>query len=134
MSNYTSNPLKEKQYGYQSAFLSYRRFYDDKNFPKFFHRSGDFSIKEADVLTVTGYVMTQLKNGELQPQSPEHKHFLEVINGKKAAESIEEKIYVKYLQLIQEKQKIFPPVKNNVSKVSYINMDDDDFSYANDGY
>jgi len=111
MENYTGN---------MSAFLSDRRFFDAKNFPNLFHRSGDFTIKEADVLTATGYIMTLLCEGTMQPQCPEHDHFLDVVNGKQTATSLEEKTYLKYLQLIQEKEKYFPPVKNNVSKVPYI--------------
>jgi len=132
MENYTSNQLRGKEYGYRSVFLSDRRFYDDKNFPNFFHRSGDFTIKEADVLMATGYVMTQLKNGEMKPQSPEHKHFLEVINGKQVAESLEEKTYLKYLKLIQRKDKIFSLGKNKISNVPF--FEDNDRFNGSKGY
>ena len=115
-----------------SAFLSDKRFYDEKHFPNFFHRSGDFTIKEADILTITGYVMTQLHQGTMKPTRPEHKRFLAVIKGTRSPESLEEKVYLKYLQLIEEKNKFFPPIKNAVSRVPYI--EEGDFPRGNEQF
>ena len=87
------------------AFLSQRNFYDDANFPYGFHRSGDFSIAEANILTSQGYIMTKLHKGEMASTSSEHKRFLDVVNGTIEAEYLREKSYLKYLQVLKNKNK-----------------------------
>jgi len=92
-------------------FLSERKFFDDKNFPYGFHRSGDFTIAEADLLSRYGVTMKKLVNGELQPSRPEQERFIQVIKGREEPRYAEESIYLKYMRLIAEKEKTFPPVR-----------------------
>jgi len=94
-----------------NVFLSDRKFYDDNHFPYGFHRSGDFTITEADILVRYGYTMNQLMKGEIEPSEPEHKRLLQVIKGQEQVKYIEEAVFLKYIHLIDEKEKTFPPVK-----------------------
>lgn len=100
------------------SFLSTRNFYDDANFPYGFSRSGDFSIAEADTLYSQGYIMTQLHKGELSPTSPEHSRFLDVVNGAVEAKSFEEKTYLKYLDLLKNKNKYISALSKVKPKTS----------------
>ena len=100
-----------------NVFLSKRTFYDDANFPYGFHRSGDFTIAEADLLAISGYMMKKLHRGEIPPTTSEHKRFLHVINGTVAAKYSAENTYLKYLQLIETKNHFIPAITKVKSKV-----------------
>jgi uncharacterized protein len=92
------------------VFISKRNYYDDANFPNGFQRSGDFTIFESEILTSNGYIMNKLYKGEISPEAPEHKHFIDVINGIKEIKFLEEHIFVKYLELLKNKDKCLSPL------------------------
>jgi len=71
-------------------------FNDFKNYPYGFARSGDFSIRESELLAKHGSLVSALLSGELEPQSNEEQSLLQVARGEKAAESPLEKAWNKY--------------------------------------
>ena len=79
------------------------KFYDDKNFPEGFHRSGDFTRKQSDVLTTSGKLMSELYSGKRQPQTEAEQSFVDVFSGLKEAGSEEEKVWKRYLKAIDRR-------------------------------
>ncbi|CUA85400.1 MULTISPECIES: DUF413 domain-containing protein [Pseudidiomarina] len=71
-------------------------FNDFKNYPYGFARSGDFSIRESDLIAKHGSLIAALMSGELEPESAEEQSLLSVARGEKAAESPIEKAWSKY--------------------------------------
>lgn len=85
----TKNPASD-------SFKSNRPFYDDRNYPKGISRSGDYSLKEAQLLEKHGAALLELANGKRQPINQEEKDFIAVCNAEKPAESFIEKAWLKY--------------------------------------
>lgn len=71
-------------------------FNDFKNYPYGFARSGDFSIRESELLGKHGSLITALMSGEIEPESAEEQSLLAVARGEKAAETPIEKAWSKY--------------------------------------
>lgn len=97
-----------------NTFISDIKFYDNTNFPYEFSRCGDFTLKEAETLTNCGYIMQQLEKKQMQPENEEHNHFLDVIEGKHNPLYNHEYVYLKYLNLIEQKKTVIC----NVQKVT----------------
>ncbi len=76
--------------------LMRKPFNDFKNYPYGFSRSGDYSIRESELLTKHGSLIAALLSGDLEPQSAEEQSLIAVARGEKAAESAVEKAWVKY--------------------------------------
>lgn len=83
--------------------LQMGNFYDEVNFPFGFHRSGDFTRKQAELLTASGKRMLALYRGNLQPESAADQSFVDVFSGLKAASSEEEKVWLRYLKAIDRR-------------------------------
>lgn len=75
-------------------------FNDHKNYPYGFSRSGDFSIRESQLLQQKGNILKALWEGTLAPESDDEKAFVDMLKGNKAPETTEEKLWVKYLKRI----------------------------------
>ncbi|MBD1388962.1 DUF413 domain-containing protein [Neiella sp. HB171785] len=75
------------------------RFYDNQKFARGFQKSGDFTLKESDLLTRYGTTLAQLENGQLQPENAEEQQFVSVIHDGATAQSDIEKVWLKYLRL-----------------------------------
>lgn len=73
-----------------------KAFNDFKNYPYGFARSGDFSIREAELLSKHGSLISALMSGDVEPQSAEEQSLLQVARGEKAAETQVEKAWSKY--------------------------------------
>jgi uncharacterized protein YifE (UPF0438 family) len=71
-------------------------FNDFKNYPYGFARSGDFSIRESDLLSKYGSLISALVAGDLEPQTAEEQSLLAVARGERAAETPAEKAWSKY--------------------------------------
>ncbi|MCC5854265.1 MAG: DUF413 domain-containing protein [Idiomarina sp.] len=99
-------------------------FNDFRNYPYGFSRSGDFSIRESDVLLHYGCLITALVNGELAPETDEDKALLAVATGAKEAETVVEKAWVKYLGRINR------PKVGSMYGRSKVVEDDGDFDSA----
>ncbi|MBY6064330.1 hypothetical protein CWI80_09380 [Pseudidiomarina sediminum] len=76
--------------------ITKKAFNDFKNYPYGFARSGDFSIRESDLLSKHGSLVAALVNGELEPMSAEEQSLVAVARGEKAAETPLEKAWSKY--------------------------------------
>lgn len=77
-----------------------RPFNDRKNYPYGFARSGDFSIKEAKVLTESGTLIAALVDGKLAPESESEMRYIGVAHGQVEASTPEEKVWLKYQKRI----------------------------------
>lgn len=73
-----------------------KAFNDFKNYPYGFARSGDFSIRESELLAKHGSLIAALMSGELEPESAEEQSLLAVARGEKAADTAVEKAWSKY--------------------------------------
>src|SRR5690554_3009016 len=73
-----------------------KSFNDFKNYPYGFARSGDFSIRESELLAKHGSLIAALMSGELEPESAEEQSLLAVARGEKAADSAIGKAWSKY--------------------------------------
>ena len=104
-----------------NSFSSKTKFYDDKNFPYGFQRSGYFTFIESECLTNCGHLMNQLAQKKVKPEGEEQKHFMQMLEGKVEAVHEAEKAYVKYQQIIAKKNAF-------VSSVVKINNDSEEAS------
>ncbi|MFC4656405.1 MULTISPECIES: DUF413 domain-containing protein [Rheinheimera] len=109
----------------QQSFVATRRFFDDRNFPKGFTRSGRFTLAEGNLLEKHGIAMQELEQGSRQPVNDEEKRFLDVCKGEVEASSQYEKVWVKYKQRVGEKRKF-----HTVFGKKRIADGSDDFSFA----
>ncbi len=109
----------------QQSFVAKRRFFDDRNFPKGFTRSGRFTLAEGNLLEKHGASMQELEDGTRQPVNEEEQRFLQVCKGEAEAASVYEKTWMKYKQRIQEKRKF-----HTVFGKKRIADGSDDFSYV----
>ncbi|MDZ7904068.1 MAG: DUF413 domain-containing protein [Rheinheimera sp.] len=82
--------------------MAKRRFFDDRNFPKGFTRSGRFTLAEGNLLEKHGASMQELEDGIRQPVNEEEAALLQVCKGEAEAASVYEKTWMKYKQRIQE--------------------------------
>lgn len=99
-------------------FASTCTFYDSINYPHGFHRSGVFTKREAEIISSCGYVITKLLRGDIQPSNYAQKDFMNVVAGKKEAESDIEKTWLKYEESTAKKN-------NKISSISrYANLFD----------
>ena len=80
-------------------FFLAKRFYDKQTFPYNFSRSGDFTIFEANLLERFGSLFLALQQGLVTNPNKDDKRFLKVVQGELPAESLEEKIWMKYLRI-----------------------------------
>lgn len=104
-----------------------RKPYNDfKNYPYGFSRSGDFSIRESEALLQYGSLITALIAGEISATTDEDKSLLAVATGKKEAETIAEKSWVKYQKRINR------PKVGSVYGRGKIVADDSDYDGADD--
>ncbi|MCC5852347.1 MAG: DUF413 domain-containing protein [Alkalimonas sp.] len=109
----------------QQSFVATRRFFDDRNFPKGFTRSGRFTLAEGNLLEKHGIALQELEQGSRTPQTDEEHHFVLVCKGEAEAASAVEKTWLKYKQRVQEKRKF-----HTVFGKKRIADSSDDFSYV----
>lgn len=80
-----------------------KEYFDDKHFPMGFRRSGDFTIKEAKLLTEYGLTLSQLSTGIISATSEHESHFIKVLSGESTPQSEVEKVWLKYLKVTSPK-------------------------------
>jgi len=78
-------------------------YYDRKNFPWGFSKSGDFTIAQAKILEIYGKQLLALEQKEISPKTREEKQFVAVCNGEKAASSSLEIVWEKYRTVIEQR-------------------------------
>lgn len=81
-----------------TGFEASSPFYDDKNFPRGFSKSGEFTILESELLQKYGRTLLCIAEGERTPSSPEEERFLKVCRSSAKAISPLEKVWIKYLE------------------------------------
>jgi uncharacterized protein len=80
----------------KESFQATRKFYDDKNYPRGFNRSGDFTLSEGRILETYGIALQELMSGTKTPINDEEKQFILVCEGKAEATSQVERAWKKY--------------------------------------
>ncbi|OAN11521.1 hypothetical protein A3K86_21575 [Photobacterium jeanii] len=83
------------------------KFYDDKNFPRGFNRSGVFTIGESSLLENYGRTMSRLCSGELEPESEVERQFVAEMNGQLELRSDFAKCWMKYVTRTSQKRKTY---------------------------
>ncbi|GGW79185.1 DUF413 domain-containing protein [Alteromonas halophila] len=73
-----------------------RLFSDKKHYPYGFSRSGDFSIRESQLLQQYGTVMDAIQRGDLEPSTQEERNCLKVVAGERDPQTPLEKTWMKY--------------------------------------
>lgn len=106
-------------------------FIDRVKFPYGFRKSGDFSIAEADILSVYGKTLLALESGELLPESDDESHFVEFAQGRAEASNNLERAWAKYVKLARGK-KHFYTLHSSASNQSDFDEDysDEEFDVA----
>ncbi|MEP1740682.1 MAG: DUF413 domain-containing protein [Kangiellaceae bacterium] len=118
-------------------FFLAKRFYDKQKFPYSFSRSGDFTIFESNLLERFGSLFLALQQGQVSNPNKEDKHFLKVVQGKQDAQTLEEKVWMKYLRIkarcqiwLVDQEKVQNTVFESDNDDSYDS--DDDSGFDND--
>jgi len=91
----------------QKDFASSKFFYDTKNYPHGFHRSGIYSRREAEILERHGYALKDLASGAREPATPAEKQFVLVANGEQPASTEIEKAWQKYYRAVTTRRVIY---------------------------
>lgn len=111
---------------------SNRAFSDVKRFPYGFKKSGDFSIEEASILTTYGVTLTALEQGQLQPESEDEKHFVDVVQQQCEPVNKIEKTWLKYMRLSRCPKRFYTLHSSNKSGMSDAANDDYEYDYPED--
>ena len=83
------------------SFESENPFNEFTDFARGIRRSGDFTIKESNLLEECGTAMMELYKGTRKPKTEEEKVFVEQITSDEVITDKNAKIFKKYLQVIQ---------------------------------
>lgn len=86
------------------GFQSECKFYDSVNFPHGFARSGDFTKGESDLLMQCGYVIRQITEQGVAPGNDAQQQLLAVVNGERPANTAVEKVWMKYLRVVDKRR------------------------------
>lgn len=86
------------------SFVSTRRFFDDKNYPRGFQRSGDFTRQEAMLLEQHGQAMKSLWDGTKLPATEEETRFVAVFQQAQPVTTPYEKVWSKYINRTQQRR------------------------------
>ncbi|AWX13833.1 hypothetical protein CEP49_04315 [Mergibacter septicus] len=89
------------------SFVTTRRFFDDKNYPRGFSRHGDYTIRESQALENHGQAFLELEQGKRQAQTEEEKCFVAFCQGKRPAETFFEKTWQKYRNRISHIKRVY---------------------------
>jgi len=108
------------------SFVSTKKFYDDANFPRGFHRSGDFTRAQADLLESKGVVLKALHQGDQPPADEIEARFVQVCNGELEAQTDIEKSWLRYLAALRRKQVYFTASSGAVTDGATETADSDD--------
>lgn len=98
-----------------------------KHFPYGFKKSGDFSIAEANILSVLGHTLQLLELGTLKPESDEEKHFVQVSKRLANPETKIERTWLKYIQLTSTRKNFFT-LHNSSCNITVTNEETGEFN------
>ncbi len=86
------------------SFESEKPFNDFQHFARGIRRSGEFSIRESNILEQYGSAMMELHTGVRQPADETERMFVEQMNSNDVVTDPYAKIFKKYLQVIQPRR------------------------------
>jgi hypothetical protein len=89
-----------------TGFEPSKPFFDDKNFPRGFSKSGEFTINEANILTTYGAQLKALQDGIVAPSTNEQKRFLLAISGEVPVETPLEKAWLRYCDKVNRPRRM----------------------------
>ncbi|PSU35750.1 DUF413 domain-containing protein [Photobacterium lutimaris] len=101
------------------------KFYDDKNFPRGFNRSGVFTIGEAQILENFGRTMRGLADGSLIPETVNEQEFLADISGSREIQTSYAKCWSKYVNKTTNKVRSYTLCVSQRKQHTH-DFDDDD--------
>ncbi|MFY9179806.1 MAG: DUF413 domain-containing protein [Venatoribacter sp.] len=108
------------------SFSSDKKFFDTRNYPQGFQRSGDFTRTQAQLLEAKGVALKALHEGSRQPQTPEEEHFVATCTGQSKPATDVEKVWGLYLAALRRKQIYFTASSAAVEGGSSESIDSDD--------
>lgn len=108
------------------SFASDKKFFDARNYPQGFQRSGDFTRNQAQLLEAKGLAMKALHEGAREPQTAEEKQFVAVCLGQATPSTDVEKTWVSYLNALKKKQIYFTASSAAVESGGSDSSDSDD--------
>lgn len=71
-------------------------YYDDKNYPRGFNKSGEFTTAEANLLQQYGKHLNRLAQGKCDAANAQQQQFVKVCRGEQSAQTAVEKAWCKY--------------------------------------
>ncbi|QFU23997.1 DUF413 domain-containing protein [Shewanella eurypsychrophilus] len=86
----------------ESFRFGQKSFTDDINFSRGFRKSGDFTLLEAEVLSLYGETMLSLEAGILEPLTLEENNFVRMLKQPQKAKTKLELVWIKYIKLTRE--------------------------------
>lgn len=89
------------------SFVADKKFFDTRNYPQGFQRSGDFTRIQAQLLEAKGNALKALHEGTRAPATKEEEDFVAVCMGNKAPSSDLEKTWAVYLNALKRKKIYF---------------------------
>lgn len=92
----------------QTSFYSDSKFYPGANFPYGLARSGDFSLRQTQLLEKHGRAYQELHEQTRAPINAEEERFVQVCVGAEMPESEHEKAWVRYWQKASKRGSISP--------------------------
>lgn len=82
------------------SFESEKRFNDLKHFPRGIRRSGNFTVKESDLLETHGHAMLELAQGVRTPADDVEADFVQRVKTGDAGANPFAKVWLKYAKVI----------------------------------
>ena len=107
------------------SFNSAKKFFDDVNFPRGFHRSGDFTRDQAQMLESMGVSLKGLHDGSILPVTDEEQRFVEFSQQKLAPTNAVERTWATYVNALARKQIYFTASSPAIDNDSEISDNDD---------
>lgn len=86
------------------SFESEKQFNDFQHFARGIRRSGEFSIRESNILEKCGTAMMELHLGTRKPADETEAEFLDQLHNAEVITDPNAKIFKKYLQVIQPRR------------------------------
>ena len=98
------------------SFESEKPFNDFQHFARGIRRSGEFSIRESNLLEQCGTAMMELHKGIRKPKDETEEVFLKQLNSAEVITDPYAKVFKKYLQVIQPR---------HLHRLCFVGSDDD---------
>ena len=106
------------------SFLTKKRFFDNKYYPRGFSRHGDFTIKESELIELYGCAFNELDLEQREPLTEEEQLFVEVCRGLREPKTDFERVWIKYISRVKRHKRFHtlsggkPSIDNNIDHYS----------------